>query len=36
MEEDTDPIVAPDQDEDADQIEFGVSEFNTDEDATDV
>ena len=36
MEEDTDPIVDPNQDEDADQIEFGVNEFNADEDTTDV
>ena len=36
MEEDTDPIVDPNQDEDADQIEFGVNEFDADEDTTDV
>ena len=31
MEEDTDPIEDSDQDKDADQIEFGVNEFNTGE-----
>ena len=36
MDEDTDPIEGTDQDGDADQIEFEVNEFNTDEEVTDV
>ena len=36
MEEDTDPIEDSDQDKDADQIEFGVNEFNTGEDTIEV
>ncbi|HIB87228.1 TPA: GNAT family N-acetyltransferase [Candidatus Poribacteria bacterium] len=36
MDEDTDPIEGTDQDGDADQIEFEVNEFNTDDEVTDV